>query len=70
MFAYLDGDYYRSILDPLKLIWKHLAPGAIIVVDDYQNEQLPGVRKALDVWAQAHAFNLRVEASLAVINVL
>jgi O-methyltransferase len=69
MFAYLDGDYYHSILDPLKLIWKHLTPGAIIVVDDYQNEQLPGVKKALDVWAQAHAFNLRVEASLAVINV-
>lgn len=69
-FAYLDGDYYHSILDPLKLIWKNVAPGAIIVVDDYQNEQLPGVKKALDVWGQAHAFNLQVEASLAILNVV
>ena len=68
-FAYLDGDYFHSILDPLKLIWKNLSPGAIVVVDDYQNEQLPGVKKALDVWGQAHSFSLSVQASLAILNV-
>jgi O-methyltransferase len=68
-FAYLDGDYYHSILDPLKAIWKNLAPGALIVIDDYQNEQLPGVKKALDVWKQAHSFKLRTEASLAILSV-
>ncbi len=68
-FAYLDGDYYHSILDSLRAIWNNLAPGACIVVDDYQNEQLPGVNKALDVWRQAHNFTLRTEASLAIINV-
>jgi O-methyltransferase len=69
MFAYLDGDYYQSMLDPLKRIWKHLSPGAVIVVDDYYNEQLPGVKKALDVWNQDHTFELRVQASLAILNV-
>lgn len=68
-FAYLDGDYYHSILDPLKIIWKNLTPGALIVIDDYQNEQLPGVKKALDVWQQAHDFTLRTEASLALLSV-
>lgn len=67
-FAFLDGDYYHSVLDPLKLIWPRLVNGAIIVVDDYQNEQLPGVKKALDVWAQHHDFSLQSEASLAVIS--
>ncbi len=69
-FAFLDGDYYQSILDPLKLIWPVLSKGAVIVVDDYQNEQLPGVQKALDTWALHHTFKLKTEASLAIINVL
>src|SRR5690606_6598654 len=38
--AFLDGDYYHSISDPLKLIWPRLAPGAVVVVDDYLNEAL------------------------------
>lgn len=67
-FAFLDGDYYRSILDPLKLIWDYLANEAIVVVDDYQNEQLPGVKKALDVWNQHHSFTLTTEASLAIVR--
>lgn len=68
-FAFLDGDYYHSILDPLKLIWPKLQPGSIVVVDDYLNEQLPGVKKALNVWAVHHQFTLNSEASLAVLNV-
>ena len=49
-FAFLDGDYYESILTPLKLIWPRLSPGAIVVVDDYQNEALPGASRAVDAW--------------------
>jgi len=67
-FAFLDGDYYHSILDPLKLIWDHLEPHAQIVIDDYASEQLPGVKKAVDAWAQHHRFHLKVEASLAIIS--
>lgn len=68
-FVFLDGDYYHSIIDPLKLIWPYLQQGATVIVDDYHNEQLPGVKKALDTWAQHHIFRLKTEASLAILNV-
>lgn len=67
-FAFLDGDYYESIMDPLRLIWTRLSPGAIVVVDDYANEALPGAAKAVDQWLQTHAGTLRVEASLGIIQ--
>lgn len=67
-FAYLDGDYYHSVLDPLKLIWPKLAEGAIVVVDDYANEALPGAAKAVDEWLKTHPAALRVEHSLAIIG--
>lgn len=67
-FAFLDGDYYHSIKDPLMLIWNHLAPGATIIVDDYANEALPGAAKAVDEWLKTHSGQLRVEHSLAIIH--
>lgn len=67
-FAFLDGDYYRSVLDPLQLIWSLLAPGAIVVVDDYANEALPGAARAVDTWLANHTATLRVEHSLAIIR--
>lgn len=67
-FAYLDGDYYRSVLDPLKLIWGRLAPGARVLVDDYANEALPGAAKAVNQWLASHPGKLRVEHSLAIIS--
>lgn len=67
--AYLDGDYYHSILDPLKLIWDKLAPGATIIVDDYANEALPGAARAVDGWLKTHQIkSFRVENSLAIIH--
>ena len=67
-FAYLDGDYYHSVRDPLKLIWGRLSPGAIVLVDDYANEALPGAAKAVDEWLHTHPAKLRVEHSLAIIR--
>ncbi len=67
-FAYLDGDYYHSVLDPLKLIWPRLVKNAIIVVDDYSNEALPGAAKAVDEWLTRYPAKLRVEYSLAIIG--
>ncbi len=71
-FAFLDGDYYESIRDSLRLIERKLSPGAVIVVDDYQSEALPGVAKAVDEWlgtGYSKVLKLRVERSLAVIRV-
>lgn len=68
-FAFLDGDYYHSIQDPLRLIWPRLSAGAIIVVDDYANEALPGAAKAVDEWLLTHPVSKRVEASLAILQI-
>ncbi len=69
-FAFLDGDYFESISDSLRLITPKLAPGAVIVVDDYTNEALPGAARAVDMWLRTQPqARLRVEASLAIIAV-
>lgn len=65
-FAFLDGDYYDSILDPLKLIWKNLESGAIVVVDDYGNHALPGALKAVDEWCNKYNISKEIEATLAI----
>lgn len=46
-FAFLDGDFYSSIHDSLKLVLPRLTEGAVVVVDDYAREALPGVAKAV-----------------------
>ena len=66
-FAFLDGDFYESIRTSLNLIWRKLTTGAIVVVDDYQNEALPGVQEAVDEWLKTHPAVLKNEASLAII---
>lgn len=67
-FAYLDGDFYESIRDSLKLIESKLAPGAIIIVDDYQSEALPGAAKAVDSWLRNKRYQLQPIKSLAIIK--
>ena len=67
-FAFLDGDFYRSILTSLRLIWPRLQPRAVVIIDDYQTEALPGVKRAIDEWSQNHRFTVRVEASLAILK--
>jgi O-methyltransferase len=54
-FAHLDGDFYSSILESLQIIYPRLAPGAVVVIDDYCDPQLldvnnilPGVKRACD----------------------
>jgi O-methyltransferase len=46
-FAFLDGDFYESIRDSLKLVLPKLQPGGTIVIDDYAREALPGVAIAV-----------------------
>lgn len=68
VFAFLDGDYYASIKDPLKLIWPKLAPGAVVIVDDYMNEALPGAAIATNEWLRTHPAKLQTAHSLAIIH--
>lgn len=68
-YAFLDGDYYQSIIDSFKLIEKRLASGATIIVDDYGNDALPGAKKAVDEWLKNKNCKLKIEQSLAVIYI-
>lgn len=45
-FAFLDGDFYESIRDSLKLVLPRMQQGGVIVIDDYAREALPGAAKA------------------------
>lgn len=54
--AYLDGDFYNSIVVSLASVWPRLSPDGIIVIDDYADldrapnafAKLPGVKLACD----------------------
>ncbi len=47
-FAFLDGDFYGSIKDSLKLVLPRMSKGGVIVIDDYAREALPGVARAVE----------------------
>lgn len=51
-FALLDGDFYESIRDSLKLVAPRMSDGGVMIVHDYTNPALPGVKKAVDEWKQ------------------
>ena len=68
-FAFLDGDFYSSILDSLSLIWPHLVNGAIVVVDDYKREALPGVERAVQEFCRNKAIKIpAAEADMAILS--
>ena len=68
-FAFFDGDYYESIKDSFKLVKGKMVDGGIILVHDYQNDFLPGVRRAVDEWlAKNPKSSLRIEQTLAIIQ--
>ena len=49
-FAFLDGDFYESIKDSIKLVAPKMSDGGVMVVHDYTNPALPGVKRAVDEW--------------------
>ncbi|HSW99174.1 MAG TPA: TylF/MycF/NovP-related O-methyltransferase [Candidatus Saccharimonadales bacterium] len=70
-FAFLDGDFYGSILDSLRLVWPRLEPGGVVLVDDYQRPELPGVERAVADYFREIGQpvpRLRVERNIAIIH--
>lgn len=68
-FAFLDGDYYVSIQTSLDLVTPRLIKGAIMVIDDYLSEALPGTQKAVDEWLLRHPnYTLATQEGLAIIR--
>jgi O-methyltransferase len=45
-FAFLDGDFYGSIMDSFKKIYHKVQPGGIILIHDYKWSNFPGVKMA------------------------
>ena len=69
MFAFFDGDFYESIADSFRVCEDKFGEGAVVVIDDYANEALPGAQRAVDDWCRRRGRGIdRVEASLAIIR--
>lgn len=66
--AFLDGDFYESIMDSLKLVWPKMSRGGVIIVDDYKNAALPGVARAVNGYAERHDATVVEEKSLGIIR--
>lgn len=68
-FAFLDGDFYHSILDPLKLIWPRMAKGGVVLVDDYGREALPGPKRAVhDFFQNKPQPQIRITHDIAILQ--
>ena len=67
-FAFLDGDFYESIRDSLRLVENKMVKGGIIVVHDYNNPALPGVEKAVEKWNEAEKHKIETYQSMAIIR--
>lgn len=59
-FAFLDGDFYESIRDSLKLVGPKMSKEGVIIVHDYTNPALPGVKKAVDEWAKGRELEYKL----------
>lgn len=67
-FAFLDGDFYESIRDSLRLVEDKMENDGIIIVHDYTNPALPGVKKAVDEWLFNKQLKTRTFKSMIIIN--
>ena len=66
-FAFLDGDFYESIRDSLRLVLPQMQTGGIIVIDDYAREALPGAARAVhELLPNAH---IRTHHNLGVVQI-
>jgi len=69
-FAFLDGDFYDSILTSLELVYPRLAPGAVVTVHDFNRETLPGVERAVHDFCHGKGLSpgLRIEANIGILT--
>lgn len=68
-FALFDGDFYESIKASFEKVTPRLNKGAIIVIHDYRNPDLPGSAKAVNEFVSEHPdeYDFRLAASLAIL---
>lgn len=66
--AFLDGDFYESIKESLDLVADKMSKNGIIMVHDYHNPALPGVKKAVDEWLSGKNQKVQFFHSIIIIN--
>lgn len=64
-FAFLDGDFYESIRDSLKLVLPRMQAGGTIIIDDYAREALPGAARAVHELLPGHT--VRTQHNLGIV---
>lgn len=67
-FGFLDGDFYSSIIDSLRLVWPRLDDNGVILIDDYKRETLPGVERAIRDYFGGAMPTLQVAHNIAIIH--
>lgn len=67
-FAFLDGDFYDSIMDSLKLVWPRMAKGGVVLIDDYGRDALPGAERAVQDFFKDKPIRLQVQTNIAVVS--
>lgn len=69
-FAFLDGDFYESIRDSFEKINEKMSDGSVIIVHDYNNLALPGVKKAADEWLTGKRIKTIVFQSMLIVYMI
>lgn len=67
-FAFLDGDFYQSIMDSLQLVWPRMAKGGVVLVDDYGREALPGAERAVHDFFKGNPPVTKVAHNVAILT--
>lgn len=63
-FVHIDVDFWQPTRDSICFFGEAMAPGGIIVSDDYGSPRCPGARCALDEWARRTGHTWRPGADL------
>lgn len=66
--AFLDGDLYDSIKSSLQLVGPKISRGGVVIVHDYNNPALPGVKKAVDEWLRGKEMKKEVFQSMVILR--
>lgn len=67
-FAFLDGDFYESIRDSIRLVVDKMTKNGVMIVHDYYNAALPGVMKAVDEWQAVSGKKIETYKTMAIIH--
>lgn len=51
-FVHIDTDFYEAVKQSLDFVWPMIIKGGIVVFDDYQWGNCPGVKKALEEFGE------------------